>query len=251
VINFLSKILPKTALLFLANVCLAEIELPEQVTVGQKIVAKVTDPVPENGKLTILWNAPFLDTEQAESKLFIWGKANKTYSVDAVVIPLKTITVDNQTFDVIAGNIARYNKFIKIIGSIDPDPDPDPEPPDPTDVPFLAPGYAVLIITEKSEMGLLPVEQQAIFTSQRILDKLSQLCIKLNDGYLAFRIWDDDYTQEHLVNTPDTIKVAYADVVKQANGRLPWIAISNINKGFSGPLPKTINQTLNLLEEYK
>jgi hypothetical protein len=45
--------------------------------------------------------------------------------------------------------------------------------------------------------------------------------------------------------------VAYADVVKQANGRLPWIAISNINKGFSGPLPKTINQTLNLLEEYK
>ena len=67
---------------------IAEIEIEKEYAVGSKIVATVNDP----GKVTILWNAPFLETEKAGNQLFIWGKARTlNYTVDAVVIPLKTI----------------------------------------------------------------------------------------------------------------------------------------------------------------
>lgn len=223
---------------------IAQLRMPSEVAVGDKVVAVCEAQVPENGKLMILWDySERLDIEQAESgdKLFIWGKPG-LYSVEAIIIPLKTITLQDQTFDVVAGNISRVKGKLKIIGKVDPGPEPDPE------VPFAAPGYAVMVLKEAKDT--LPASQQAIFSSPKILNWLKNNCIAV-DSVPMFRFWDDDYTTEYLQNVDPLLKNAYTKVRQQSNGQVPWIAISNQNVGFSGPLPMTVDQTIKLLETYK
>lgn len=202
--------------------------VPEKVEVGQKIVATVEK---NDQNLFILWDhSPDLEVHELENNLFIWGKEGN-YFVEAITIPLKTITVDGETFDVVTGKIQRYKKTIQI-GSNDPDPN----------LPFEAPDFSVLILKEAKETGNLPSEQVAIFTSPKVLGWLRKNCI--------FRVWDDDYTSDQMKNVPPFLSIAYS---KFKTNKLPWIAISNPKKGigYSGPLPKDIDSTLTLLEKYK
>lgn len=134
-----------------------------------------------------------------------------------------------------------------------PDPAPDPDdpdtPPNPSEAPFQSPGFAVLVIHEASETGLLPASQRAIFTDSDF-QRFSQKCVKIPGGDDAFfRTWDDDYSEADLQNVPQALREAYLAVRDQAT-ILPWIAISTGDGGFSGPLPKTVQETVGLLGRY-
>lgn len=237
-------------LTFLPSPLWAQIDVPERVDVGSKLVAVCTAPVPDGGRLSILWNtSPGLEVEQVDSRLFLWGPAGE-YAIDAVVIPLKTITVDDQTFDVIAGQIQRHAAKVTI-----GEPPPDP----PSAAPFPAPGLAVLILREASQTTHLPASQQTIFTSPTVLNWLKENCVKLPDGnppnQPAFRSYDDDYDLDELANAPEVFRVAYPIVIRAARDRErpdnePWIAISDGKRGYSGPLPATVGETMELLRKY-
>lgn len=216
-----------------------------EVEIGSKIVITCNHPVPEGGKLQILWNYPSnLEVEDVGGRLFAWGKPG-TYSITAVIIPLKTITVQDQTFDVISGAIINLSSKFKIVGKIDED---EEEEDDKVNIPFPSEGFACLILKEASKVGELPEAQRAIFTSSRIL-RYSQKAQEIN-GDPFFRIWDDDYSEGQLQNVGQHLRDAYRDVKKQANGQLPWIAVTNGKNGFSGPLPGSIEETINLLNKY-
>lgn len=131
----------------------------------------------------------------------------------------------------------------------EPDPGPDPPPPDPT-VPFPAPGLAVLVIYEAGEVGKLPASQQAIFSSNKLLRFLRSKTVKLSDGDPAIRVWDKDYKPEHMVNVPAVFREAYFDVRDEAAGQLPWIAISNGQRGWQGPLPQNVNDVMELVDGF-
>tara|TARA_R110000803_G_scaffold3285_6_gene11206 strand:- start:5913 stop:6647 length:735 start_codon:yes stop_codon:yes gene_type:complete len=236
------------------------LNVPDNVPVGEKIVAVCNCVIPDDGFLTILWSANTdLDTVQNGNQLYIWGKPGN-HQIDAVVIPMKHMKVGKDEFDVIAGPILRLDARFTITGVSPPDPiivDPivvDPVDPiiiDPVDpAPFVAPGFTVLILKESSEVGTLPPDQKAIFTSAKILQYLTANTDKLPNGTNGFRIWDDDYTD--LSNTDDVWQVAYPTIVEQSNGIVPWIAISDgKGGGFSGPLPVSIDGLTSLIEEYK
>lgn len=238
-------------LLILTNMAhgqVAQLRMPSKVSVGTKVIAVCEAQTPENIKLMILWDySDRLEVEKAATgdRLFIWGKPGR-YVVEAIIIPLRSITVQEQTFDVVAGNISRVKGLLQITGSTDPDP------PDPGEVPFDAPGFAVMVLKEAQTMGQLPPSQQAIFSSPKVLNWLKTNCVKIGDPPTPmFRFWDDDYTDEYLRNVDPLLKNAYSATKTLSGGEVPWISISNAPVGFSGPLPLTVDQTIQLLEKYK
>ena len=242
------RILPALALWLACSLAHAQIDLPARVDVGAKLVATCVTPVPEGGKLQILWDFPEgVEFEQIGNRVFLWAPAG-SYTLDAVIIPTRTVTVGDQTFDVIAGAIQRSRATV-VVGTPEPPPPPPPPPPDPTQAPFPSPGLAVVILREGQETGLLPPSQSAIFTSSKVLQWLAGNTVRLGDG-AGFRVWDDDLKQADLRFSDPIMAAAYPLVKEQSNGRLPWIAISTGKGGFSGPLPATVDETLALLKKY-
>jgi hypothetical protein len=229
-----------------ATITNAQLATETNYELGKKIIIECTTKPPENGFLNILWDtSDGLDVEQVDNKLHLWGNIG-SYNVDAVVIPLRTITLEGQTFDVIAGPITRYD----VNFNIGPGPGPGPDPPPPSDVPFPAPGLTVLIIKESQTTGQLTADQRAIFTSSRVLNFLNGACTKLSDNNPAFRLWDDDFGTGQLSGAPKTLQTAYKYFKDKVN-KIPWVLISNGKTGYSGPLPKDIDSFIQLVEGYK
>lgn len=108
----------------------------------------------------------------------------------------------------------------------------------------------MLIIREAQETGRLPSSQAAIFSSPRVLKYLQEKTAKANGTDPLVRVWDDDYTDEQLANSPAVMRDAYKRIMPAARGHLPWIAISNGTDGHSGPLPLTVEDTMELLRKY-
>lgn len=114
---------------------------------------------------------------------------------------------------------------------------PPPTPVDPSPIP--GDGLRVMIRYEREDFNKLPSSQIAIFTSTEVLQWLMANAVK--DGY---RIWDKD------VDTQFESSI-WQDAMKLPYDSLPWISISNGVTSYSGPLPKTIAETITLLQKYK
>lgn len=95
---------------------------------GQKIIVSYDGQIPKGGRLSILWDPDAsLDIEQSANRIFIWTTTPGEKSCDATVIPLRTLTVEGQTFDVLAGPPVRYKVRFKVEGWVGPNP-PKPGP---------------------------------------------------------------------------------------------------------------------------
>lgn len=132
------------------------------------------------------------------------------------------------------------------VGPVVPFP---PDPPQPTTAPWESPGLSVLILHESQTPGLLPPSQRAILTSAKVLQWLNQNCVKLPDGRPAFRVWDDDSSD--VSGAPAVMQAAYKATVSKMQNDEPMLGVSNGVKGGIGPLPKSIDDLLTLLEMYR
>lgn len=131
-----------------------------------------------------------------------------------------------------------------------PTPTPDPKPPTPNpDDPVIAPpipdaGFRVLILQNTADLTKLPPSQNAILTSGVMRAYLNSHCITGPDGKLKeWRIWD-------AAGPFDAESQLWQTATKRKRDSVPWIVISNGKTGFEGPLPKTIDETMTLLEKY-
>lgn len=102
----------------------------KEYVLGQKIVVSYDGPIPEGGRVSILWRPDeSLEIAQAGNRIYIWTRTPGPKSCDATVIPLRTITVEGkngpQTFDVLAGDALNYPVRFTVTG------DPKPNPPKP------------------------------------------------------------------------------------------------------------------------
>lgn len=134
-------------------------------------------------------------------------------------------------------------------------PTPIPPTPTPDGLPFPSPnGLGVIILRESQQTGSLPASQVAIFSSAKLQKWLNDNAAKsgTNGADRAWRLLDDDLTDAHLANIPPEIAEAYRRTVIAANGRLPFIAAANgkTNRGVAVELPKTIDETIALLQPY-
>ena len=194
------------------------------------------------------------DAEGKEQGVYAWGppSGKSPYEIQHSVLIGKVDENGNIKAVGIRELTAVYTLTIE--GERKPEPKPEPDDgddedeTDPTEAPFPSPnGLSFLIIREATETGSLEPSQMTIFTSSRLLQFGNQHA-KGAGGF--FRIWDDDHTDEQLNDVPHEIKVAYQTVLRSGKP-LPLIAIANGDRGYLGPLPKTLDDTMKLLERYK
>lgn len=130
---------------------------------------------------------------------------------------------------------------------VNPIPIPNPIPH--TDVqPIGDKKLVVLFVEEFADRHLLPKEQSSITTSTKLLSFLNTHCAKGGPKGQTpeYRVWDDDYTDDDLKNESQMWK----DVYKRSRSSLPWIVVSNGDTGFEGPLPGTVDETIELLKKF-
>lgn len=108
---------------------------------------------------------------------------------------------------------------------------PPPDPPIPTTE------FRVLILEETADRGQIPSSQLSVITSAPLRKWLDEMGAK-------WRVWDKDVDASRE-------DAAWQAALKLEHGPLPWIHIANGTTGFSGPLPKTLDETKTLIGKYK
>jgi hypothetical protein len=120
-----------------------------------------------------------------------------------------------------------------------PTPDPD-NPPGPA--PIIDKGLRVLIVRETKEMSSYPSAQVAAMNAREVVEYLNAKCVKVN-GQPEHRVFDPDQ------DVSRASKV-WQDAMKIERKSLPWIIISDGEKGTSEPLPPNTEELLKLLKTY-
>jgi len=122
--------------------------------------------------------------------------------------------------------------FLVLRGS---DSEPIVDPIDPP--PFPSADLSVLIVEESSQRAALPYKQLSVLTSLQIRDYVTE-----SGGEI--RVWDKDVDAEYEAEK-------WRDALSKPRDSLPWIYIANGDKGYSGPLPKDVDKTKELIGKYK
>lgn len=112
----------------------------------------------------------------------------------------------------------------------------------PISAPIADAGFRILIVEESSQRRDLPASQAAIFSSAELSDYAKAKCVSV-DGVPEFRIYDPDVV---LTNESDVWRKALAIERKS----LPWLIVSDGRRGFSGPLPLTLDETMAIVKRY-
>lgn len=113
------------------------------------------------------------------------------------------------------------------------------------DGPIVGKGMRVLIVEETANRSKLPAAQSAILTSAQVTDYLDEHCAKEKNGSPAWRVFDKD---TDLINEAKF----WQDAMQRKRDSLPWIIVSKSpGRGFEGPLPANVTNTLELLKKYE
>jgi hypothetical protein len=131
-----------------------------------------------------------------------------------------------------------------------PGPGPGPNPPNPPNppqppAPIAEAGFRVLIVYDPKALATMPDAQKNVLYAGALRDYLNAKCVLGPDGKTKeWRVW---------ANTVDPTAEAklWQDAFKRPKGTLPAILISNGKTGYEGPLPDTIDKTLELLKKYE
>lgn len=110
-------------------------------------------------------------------------------------------------------------------------------PVSPNPAPIPGQGLKVLIVEETSARKDLPPSQLAILTSTKLRGWLKE-----HNGEL--KTWDQDVDAKYADES-------WKSALSMPRESLPWIYISNGKSGFTGPLPKSVDETVALLEKYQ
>ena len=129
-------------------------------------------------------------------------------------------------------------------------PGPDPvDPVEPIDVtPIDEPGNRMLIVYESGEKSKYPAEQSMILNSGILAEYLDEHCVKAADGHPEWRIWDKDVKLSN-VDGP-LVDQVWIDAMGIARESLPWLIVTNGKAGFSGALPMSEAETMNIIRKY-
>ncbi len=119
---------------------------------------------------------------------------------------------------------------------------------DPIKPPIPEQGLRVLMVYETEQMGSYPPSQRVVLSRPpEIVDYCTAKCAKEPDGKTpAFMTFDQNTFDKY----PDSFGEAWREAMKRERKSLPWILISNGRTGYEGPLPITVQDTLELIKKY-
>jgi hypothetical protein len=138
-------------------------------------------------------------------------------------------------------------------------PAPDPVPPKPVDPPkpvvpsfrITDKGFAVLIIEETGDRSRLPAQQLNAMMSADARSYIRTHCVKGPDGKTPeFRMFDHDLIGAGIAHESTTWQAALSRGCVDANGKFPWLIVSNSTDGVSVPFPANETDYLSILKKY-
>ena len=125
-----------------------------------------------------------------------------------------------------------------------PGPIPGPAPPPmPIVDPIDGDGFRVLIAYESAELATYPRQQLDALYSTEIRGYLNSKCATGERSTPDYRILD---VEADMSNDSEWWKKA----MQRQKASLPWIVIDSKQGGFEGPLPATVEATMELLRKY-
>lgn len=109
-------------------------------------------------------------------------------------------------------------------------------------IPVAEKGLRILIVEEAQERRNLPPGQLAIFTSDELKKYATEHCAKVNN-VPEFRVFDKD-------TKLDEESEVWKTMMKVERKSLPWLCVTNGSRGYSGPLPTTLADTMTIIKKY-
>ena len=138
--------------------------------------------------------------------------------------------------DIKTAAILLFLIFAALRGGDSPSPGPSPVP-DVEPAPFPSSDLAVLVVEETEQRHQLPPSQLNVLTSGILRDYVEE-----SGGEI--RVWDQNVDSQY---APEK----WREALRKPRDGLPWIYIANGDKGHSGPLPETVEETKYLISKYK
>lgn len=106
-------------------------------------------------------------------------------------------------------------------------------------------GLHVLIVEESADRMELPSKQRAILTSQVVREWLDENCTRDVFKQPAYRLYDPDIDMEGDA-------AVYRELMARKRKSLPWLyAVGGGGREYDGPLPETVEDLLEVLEDAK
>jgi len=209
----------------------------DTVIVVKSLPCTVTAPA---GADLYFWSLPDAVKGTAEDNVLTVTAAPAGDSTITVVAVTIAIAVDKD------GKVTKVTKkdagsVILTNGMAPPTPPVPPEPPVPP-VPPGPPGLRVLIVYDATKAAQKGID--AILKGAEVRTYLASKCAKGADGKTPeYRVWDKDTDVSAEAKT-------WQDAMARPRVTVPWILISDGAKGYEGPLPATVAETMALLKKY-
>jgi hypothetical protein len=113
----------------------------------------------------------------------------------------------------------------------------------PSAPPIAGKGFHVLFIQETHDLTKIPSNQRYIATSEKVAKYCNAKCPKDSVGQPGWRIFDPQQPTEHESSI-------WQNAMKQPHEPTPWLMVSDGKKGSSRPLPKSLDETMTVLQKY-
>lgn len=114
--------------------------------------------------------------------------------------------------------------------------------------PIAGGGFRALVVYNSDTSRLAPAQRTALFSTAATA-YLNDKCAKV-DGRPEWHRWDDSFNDEDKAMMAAAWRKAYEQALKDSAGKLPWVYVTNGNRGISCELPATEDAWLALLKEY-
>lgn len=234
--------------------CPAPAQVPAVVPLdlkGDIKVVKVDKVITVQEDLTVVGAVPFTVVAPAGAASYSWDvpagvvgkKRANTFVVSAAPSGRITIGVDMLTVDFDAKKMVTTTGEVSFsFGGVVPIPPvPPTPPPTPSIDPIGAGGFAVLISFDSS-ITIRPPGELSVIYGKAVRTYLESKCIAdpTSPKQKAYRIYP--------ANTAGAPKL-WDDAFNRKGGA-DWILIGTGSAGYSGPLPKTEAEALELLKKY-
>jgi len=228
-------------LLFSGNAAQSQIVGQAQYQAHDPICLDVQADVPAGAKANAIWkiDAPAQLRRKSATEVFVWAPPGK-YKVQAMLWITKRVTVDGVQGDLMLGPPQEFHQSLEVTST---DARPDKKPSDEEQdskqrSPFTEEGLQILIVYETDELGALLAARRNQLYSKTLRDWALVNCKQVN-GQACFRVLDKDASA---TGEP------WASALRRKRTALPWLIAGNGTKGFEGPLPENLQDTLDILK---
>ena len=100
------------------------------------------------------------------------------------------------------------------------------------------------MVVESEDIATMPPQQREILFNLKTRVYLNRRCVLASDGTPSWRVLDQD------TEFPDVCDSVWCKALARERSEVPWLIVSNGKTGIEMPLPKTMNEFIEVVEKF-